>query len=119
MKISGNVSGVVTGTVTGQFGGMTAVVPGAPTIGTAVAGDTTADVPFTAPASNGGSTITSYTATSTPDSHTGTLSQAGSGTITVTGLSNGTDYTFTVHATNAVGNSAESAASNSVTPAVP
>ena len=35
---------------------------------------------------------------------------------TVTGLSNGTAYTFTVRAHNAVGQSAESAASNSVTP---
>jgi len=37
----------------------------------------------------------------------------------VTGLSSATSYTFTVHATNAVGNGVESAASNAVTPAVP
>src|SRR5436190_15435880 len=36
--------------------------------------------------------------------------------ITVTGLSNGTSYTCTVTASNAVGISAPSAASNSVTP---
>ena len=92
-------------------------VPGAPTIGTAVGGPTTASVPFTAPASNGGSAIISYTATSSPGGFTGTLTQAGNGTITVTGLTNGTPYTFTVTATNTVGTGAASAASNAVTPA--
>lgn len=93
-----------------------ATVPGAPTIGTATAtGVTTATVAYTAPASNGGSTITSYTATSSPSGITGTLSQAGSGTITVSGLSGSTSYTFTVTATNAIGTSAASAASNSIT----
>ena len=91
-------------------------VPGAPTIGTVTAGDGQASVSFTQPASNGGSAITSYTATSSPGSFTGTLSQAGSGTITVTGLTNGSAYTFTVKATNAIGTGAASAASNQVTP---
>jgi hypothetical protein len=94
----------------------TATVPGAPTIGTATAtSSTTATVVYTAPASDGGSTITSYTATSSPSGITGTLSQAGSGTITVSGLTGGTAYTFTVTATNAIGTSAASAASNSIT----
>ena len=89
--------------------------PGAPTIGTAVLNGSDIDVPFTAPADNGDDTITSYTATSSPGGITGTLSQAGSGTITVTGLSTDTSYTFTVTATNSIGTSAASAASNSVT----
>jgi hypothetical protein len=94
-------------------------VPGAPTIGTATAtGTTTATVVYTAPASDGGSPITSYTATSSPSGGTGTLSQAGSGTITVTGLSSSTAYTFTVTATNAVGTGPASAASNSITTAM-
>jgi hypothetical protein len=97
-------------------------VPGAPTVGTATAtGQTTATVAFTAPVSNGGDTITSYTATSSPGGVTGTLNQAGSGTITVSGLTANTSYTFTVTATNIAGTGSASAASNSITtdPSVP
>ena len=93
--------------------------PNAPNIGTATAGNAQATVSYTFPSSNGGSVITSYTATSNPGGITGTLSQAGSGDITVSGLTNGSTYTFTVTATNAIGTSVASAASNSVTPAVP
>ena len=99
---------------------VSAVVPGAPTIGTATAtGSSTATVVYTAPASDGGATITTYTATSSPSGITGTLSQAGSGTITVSGLAAVTAYTFTVTATNSVGTSAASSASNSITTASP
>lgn len=90
-----------------------ATVPGAPTIGTATAGDASVSVTFTAPASDGGSAITSYTVTMS----TGQTATGASSPITVTGMTNGTPATATVHATNAIGNSAESAASNSVTPA--
>jgi hypothetical protein len=95
-----------------------AVVPGAPTIGTATPGNTQATVAFTAPAANGGSAITGYTATSSPGGFTGTCAApCAAATITVTGLTNGTAYTFTVTASNIVGPSVASAASNSVTPA--
>ena len=88
--------------------------PSAPTIGTATAGDTSASVAFTASSYIGKGTIT-YTATSSPGGLTAT---GASSPITVTGLTNGTAYTFTV-----VGNtnygvaSVASAASNSITPA--
>lgn len=90
-----------------------ATVPGAPTIGTATAGDASASVAFTPPASNGGSAITGYTVTASPGGATATGTAS---PITVFGLQNGLAHTFTVVATNAVGNSAASAASNSVTP---
>ena len=91
--------------------------PNAPIIGTATqTGPTSATVTFTGSTNNGGSTITSYTAVSNPGGITGTLNQAGSGTITITGLTTDTAYTFTVYATNSAGNSSSSAASNSVTP---
>ena len=90
--------------------------PDAPTIGTATpTSDTTATISYTAPTYTGGSTITSYVATSSPGSITGTLNQAGSGTIQITGLTGGTTYTFTITATNSAGTSLPSAASNSIT----
>ena len=67
-------------------------VPQAPTIGTATAGIQNASVTFTAGAT-GGSSITGYTVTSSPGSITGTGS---SSPITVSGLTGGTAYTFTV-----------------------
>ena len=90
--------------------------PGAPTIGAVTASDAQVSVAFTAPASDGGSAITSYTATSTP----GNFSASGAATpLTVTGLANGTAYSFTVTATNAVGTSVASASSVQATPKAP
>ena len=90
--------------------------PDAPTIGTATAGDTTASVPFTAPANVGGSAITEYNARSTPGDIT---ASAASSPISVTGLTNDTAYTFAVWAINTYGTGPFSASSNSVTPAGP
>ena len=90
----------------------------APIIGTATAGFEQATITFTAPAHDGGAAITSYVATSSPGGIRGTVSGPGSGEITVTGLTNGVDYTFTVTAVNENGTSAPSSASNSVTPNV-
>src|SRR5262249_12117322 len=68
---------------------------------------------FTAPASDGGAAITSYTVTSSPDGKTAT----GPGSpLVVTGLTNGTSYTFTVVAHNVAGDSVPSAVSNAVVP---
>jgi hypothetical protein len=88
-------------------------VPDAPTIGTATAGDAQATVEFTPPANDGGAAITGYTALSSPGGLTGT---GPSSPVTVEGLTNGTPYTFTVVATNSVGDSAPSDPSNEVTP---
>ena len=93
-----------------------ATVPNAPTAITAVAANAQASVSFTAPVSNGGSEITGYTVTSNP----GNFQQSGlTSPLVVTGLTNGTAYTFTVIATNSLGNSVSSGISNEVTPAFP
>jgi hypothetical protein len=100
--------------VTPSAGGGGATVPVAPTIGTAVPGNTSASVAFTANG-DGGSPITGFTAISSP----GAITASGSASpisYPAGSFVNGTNYSFTVHATNAIGNSAESAASNSVTP---
>lgn len=90
--------------------------PGAPTGASASAGNTQATVSFVAPVDGGSSPITQYTVTSSPGSVTasGTASP-----LTVTGLTNGTAYTFTVTATNADGTSVASGATVSVTPKAP
>ena len=91
--------------------------PGAPTIGTAAAGDKTATVAFGA-AVDHGSPIMTYTATSFPGGILGSCT-APCASINVAGLANGTAYTFTVTATNAFGSGPPSPASNSVTPSGP
>ncbi|MFW5467134.1 DUF4082 domain-containing protein [Knoellia sp. CPCC 206391] len=93
--------------------------PEAPTNVTATPGDASAAVFWTAPP-DGGSRITGYTVTpyvgataQTPKTVTGNPPAT---TTTVTGLTNGTAYTFRVTATNASGSGPPSAASPPVTP---
>jgi hypothetical protein len=87
--------------------------PGPPTNVIAAAGDGSAAVSWLAPDSNGGTPIRRYMVTASP----GGQATAVQGTsATVSGLTNGVAHTFTVTATNAVGEGPVSAASNEVTP---
>ena len=88
-------------------------IPTVPTIGTATAGAESATVAFTA--STKGGPVTTYTALSNPGSVTGSGT---SSPVTVSGLTGGTAYTFTVRGNNATGSSEYSSASNSATPTV-
>lgn len=97
----------------------TATVPSAPPPPTTIiafAGNSSATVTWTAPATDGGSPLTGFTVTSSPGGVMLTVGPT-KGSAVLTGLTNGTPYTFTVVATNSIGNSAPSVASNSVTPA--
>jgi uncharacterized repeat protein (TIGR02543 family) len=88
--------------------------PGSPTIGTpTVVDSTTVSVPFTPPASDGGSPITSYRVTSYPHGRTGTSSTT---PISIFGLTTGSPETFTVVAISNFGTSDSSTASTSITP---
>lgn len=89
--------------------------PGAPTGVTGLPGNGQVTVSWTAPASNGGSPITTYTVSASPGGQTCTT--GGTLSCTVSGLTNNTNYTFTVVATNASGNGPASTASAAVTPA--
>ena len=88
-------------------------VPEAPQSVTASATDSTAQVSFAPPASDGGAAITSYTVTANPNGKTATATGS---PIVFTGLTNGTAYTFTVAATNSAGTGPFSSVSNVVTP---
>ena len=102
-----------------------ATVPGTPAAPTGVAGNTQVTLTIAAPASNGGSAITSYKVTQST-SATGTFAAVAAGTCTtitaagtctVTGLTNGTAYFFKVAAANIAGTGSASAASAAITPA--
>ena len=95
----------------GQFG---LEAPDPPTGVSAAKGDAQATISFTAPTDVGGDAITGYRA----QSNDGIGVSGSSSPITVTGLSNGTSYTFNVWAINDYGYSSPSDASGSVTPAV-
>ncbi len=123
---SANVPGMAGATVatptwtTGFVPPATSTAPGAPTIGAASAGDGSATVSWTAPLSDGGSPITGYTVTP----FVGSIAQPSTtvGVVlstSVTGLTNGTVYTFKIAAVNVIGTGPQSSDSNQVTPTAP
>lgn len=91
---------------------LSATIGTATDVGTNVAhGSGSIDVAFTA--NTGGGLASSFTAVSSP----GAISSSGSSSpVRVTGLTQGTAYTFTVTATNGYGNALASSSSSSVTP---
>ncbi len=78
-------------------------------------GNSSSTVSWSAPAINGGAAITEYTATSSGGQHCSSATTS----CSVTGLTNGSSYTFTVTATNSVGTSDASAASSAISPVAP
>jgi hypothetical protein len=120
--LTGGTSYTFTVTATNTYGSATSAASGSltagtisqpPTIGTATVTTTIASVAFTAPSNTGAAPVTSYTVFSTP----GNLSVSGTTSpISVSGLSLGTAYTFTVVANNNAGTSIPSTPSNLVTP---
>jgi Ca2+-binding RTX toxin-like protein len=105
---------------TGAVSVTVAGTPGAPTGVTALAGPASATVSWTGPASDGGSAITGFAIdvmTGTTLANTVTGIPPGATSQVVSGLTNGTTYSFVVHAVNAAGTGAGSSASNLVTPA--
>ncbi len=96
--------------------------PGPPTAVSATPGDASASVSWTAPGNDGGSPLTGYTVTAYDalDEPAGSCSvSVPSTTCSVSGLSNGADYTFDVVAINAIGPSVPGATSSPVVPVAP
>ena len=106
------VNDVDMGTFSSRVSGVPATVPSAPRWLHGVRGSATATLLWNPPATNGGSTITSYLVS---DLHGHTCTSA-TMTCTVTGLTNGVAYVFYVMAINSRGTSAPSN-SNLVIPA--
>jgi hypothetical protein len=90
------------------------VVPGAPTIGTATGGDSSATLTFTA-GSTGGAVISNYKYSSDNSTYTAFSPAQTTSPLTISGLTNGQSYSFYLKAVNENGDSAASAASNTIT----
>jgi RHS repeat-associated protein len=103
----------------GSSGSVTpgATAPGVPRGVWATAGNAQATLSWSPPTTNGGAAITSYKVTPYVAGTPQTPSTFSASPATVTGLTNGTTYTFTVAATNSVGTGAASAQSLAVLPA--
>lgn len=129
-SLSANITGLTNGTTytftvsaTNSIGTSNASVasnsvvpytlPSAPLGVSAVSGLNSATVSWSAPSSDGGSAITSYSII-----YNGITTSTTGTTITINSLANGTAYTFIVNAVNAAGNS-PGASSTVTTPNVP
>jgi surface protein len=110
------------GTASSEFGPVTpATTPSAPSIASSTISAGTVTLNLGAPATNGGSAITSYeyrfaTNSSAVLSASWTNSASTSTTITVSGLVNGNSYFFQVRAVNSIGAGGASAVSSALTP---
>jgi hypothetical protein len=104
-------------TVEGGGGEGNPGVPSAPTDITVVPGATTALVSWAAPESN--PPITGYTIFCNPDNKRVNTASANATSLNVTGLKNGTSYTFAVVATNSLGTSHTASCTPSTLPGVP
>jgi hypothetical protein len=123
---AGMVVLLVGGTATGAMAAVTSAsassaqqgtptAPGAPTGLTATPGNGTATLSWSAPGSDGGSPVDFYVIEGgTSPADDGILDKAGGHTATISGLTNGTAYYFSVHAQNAFGDGAS--ATVTVTP---
>jgi YVTN family beta-propeller protein len=105
----------------GKVMALTMDAPGAPTQAAATVGVESATVSWMAPTADGGAPIISYTVTAVEDPTKSCVTRAAlpnlpAVTCTVTGLTAGTSYTFTVVARNGAGAGAASAATNAVVP---
>lgn len=101
-----------------------AIVPTAPQVTSVSSGDSSVTLAFTPPASRGGVPITNYVLTATPTSGPAVVKSDCAAVpvstppaCTISGLTNGVDYTLAVAATNSAGTGPSSNSSPSIAPA--
>jgi hypothetical protein len=102
----------------GTAAGTPRTVPGAPVLGSVIAGDAAVAVHWSAPAGNGGAAVESYAVTAAPSGTVVTV-PGSARSATVKSLPNGVATTFTVVAVNTAGPGAASPRSMAVTPRHP
>lgn len=107
---------LLAGAAEGEISPRTAGSPSAPTSVFARFDAGTVTIAWSVPMSDGGSPVTSYTATASPGGANCTTT--GATTCTITGLAANSSFTFSVVATNGNGDSPASVSSNSVSTVV-